>query len=481
MTSIIYQISDQSNKQTLFSLFLPRCSFLSSFNSIVTDRMAAEMSLGGEDIASILKAPGCIVTCVVLHASIPPSTSSVNAKPPQDAPATVVSSSSSSTSSPKNNDDQEGDDTGTASSGGDATTTVQDDNDDSIPYALPHLVSELSVDTSPQERAVEKALGGPFTFLGQYEDAGIVVMALRPSAEQDTRPLNGHALQPPLHTLEGVRGDILLMKVRGEDADEETTEFFQDLTREEYLAFAVRTDLVAVTHDEEEEEEDEDEEESLGSDDTADDQEGEEEEEGDDEDEDYHAGDHMEEMDEEDEKVGMLNILMGQILRRFQEDHGRGPERKELLQMRQALAQRLGVDVPPVSDDDEEEEEVDEENENDEGENDPAEHSVVDEENKDRNAGKKRSLENTTTAAATTIDGKSALTEDEVGNGSNDDDKSDTEEPKRKRVRWSIIPEENSEEECVEEENVADEEDRTDENEEEHTDVNEDDQAESVV
>lgn len=53
--------------------------------------------------------------------------------------------------------------------------------------------------------------------------------------------------------------------------------------------------------------------------------------------------------------MGIMNLLMGQILRRFQEEHGRGPETKVLLQLRQTLAQRLGVDVPPVEDDNDDE------------------------------------------------------------------------------------------------------------------------------
>ena len=49
-------------------------------------------------------------------------------------------------------------------------------------------------------------------------------------------------------------------------------------------------------------------------------------------------------------QVGMMNLIFGQILRRFREENGRGPDTRELLEMRSALAERLGVDVPPVDD-----------------------------------------------------------------------------------------------------------------------------------
>eukprot|EP00957_Ditylum_brightwellii_P024771 1871950-Ditylum_brightwellii.AAC.1 len=161
---------------------------------------------------------------------------------------------------------------------------------------------------------VSKILGGPFTFLGQYEDEGIMIMVRRADnsqseeGEENLPPLNLHKLQPPFHNAE-VRGDILLMRVaptneEDDDAnediddkedvdnaekegkiesneeeseskgdnDEEVTEegegpidthvpsndeFFLDYTKEEYLKFASRTDIVAKEEESEEESEEE--------------------------------------------------------------------------------------------------------------------------------------------------------------------------------------------------------------------------------
>ena len=39
-----------------------------------------------------------------------------------------------------------------------------------------NLIDEIDIDTTPSKSMVSKVLGGPFTFLGQYEDEGIVLM-----------------------------------------------------------------------------------------------------------------------------------------------------------------------------------------------------------------------------------------------------------------------------------------------------------------
>ena len=43
-----------------------------------------------------------------------------------------------------------------------------------------------------------------------------------------------------------------------------------------------------------------------------------------------------------------MNMILSHMLRKFREENGRGPDSLELLEMRKALADRLGVDVPPV-------------------------------------------------------------------------------------------------------------------------------------
>ena len=110
-------------------------------------------------------------------------------------------------------------------------------------------------------------------------------------------------------------------------------DFFLDYTREEYLKFAARTDIPEYEIDDGDEEEEEEEEAAGGSD----------EDNGSDEEFEMEAPD-----DDDDAQVGMMNLIFGQILRRFREENGRGPDTRELLEMRSALAERLGVDVPPL-------------------------------------------------------------------------------------------------------------------------------------
>lgn len=266
-------------------------------------------------------------------------------------------------------------------------------------------------------------IGGPFTFLGQYEDEGIMVMIRRPDwelssddsdsaadgkeggddeEEEDNNkngadglprhgctikqipPINPHLLQPPLDRVE-VRGDIVLMRVAeteeeldnvnvggGKDYEKEimdandeaageagkkkvhvptNDEFFLDYTKEEYLKFTSRTDIVAPEVDSsDEEEEDESIDGENGARATLADGDDDEDDEND-EDFDPLAGggsDDEEDMDEEEAAVGMMNMILSHMLRKFREENGRGPDSLELLEMRKALADKLGVDVPPV-------------------------------------------------------------------------------------------------------------------------------------
>ena len=47
------------------------------------------------------------------------------------------------------------------------------------------LMEEIEIDTTPSKSMVAKTLGGPFTFLGQYEDEGIVLMIRKQEEEND--------------------------------------------------------------------------------------------------------------------------------------------------------------------------------------------------------------------------------------------------------------------------------------------------------
>ncbi len=282
--------------------------------------------------------------------------------------------------------------------------TKQPDNEEYIfrgePVPLRSYMEEIEVDTTPKKSMVAQILGGDFTFLGQYEDEGIMVMVRRPDwededssfDESDIPPVNPHPLQPPFDDVE-VRGDILLIKVAetaeeldadsddnnddDDNDDEEIKEqgeissdlkpaaveekeecakkldsvpanedFFLDYSMEEYLKYASRTDVEGPPMlDESEASCEEEDEEEVGT--LKDDG-------GEDKDEDYDP--EVEEMsdeeyDDEEHQVGMMNLILGQILRKFHEENGRGPDTLELLEMRKALADRLGVEVPPVDED----------------------------------------------------------------------------------------------------------------------------------
>lgn len=289
----------------------------------------------------------------------------------------------------------------------DTKIVTQDDDDDDAatkPVLHQNLIEEIPVDTTPRKSMVSKILGGDFTFLGQYEDEGIMIMIRRPvwesaaseMEEKDVPPINPHDLQPPFQNVE-VRGDILLMRVAEteeeldydeaveaadeanatatNDATATTTtiekedekpaaksspeihvptndEFFLDYTKEEYLKFAARTDIVAPeiesSSDEEAEEQSDDEDDAkpsaiaklLNND---------EEEEDDSDDEDFDPDQDSQDFDSEEHQVGMMNMILSHMLRKFREENGRGPDSLELLEMRKALADRLGVEVPPVN------------------------------------------------------------------------------------------------------------------------------------
>jgi hypothetical protein len=265
---------------------------------------------------------------------------------------------------------------------------------------------------------VSQILGGPFTFLGQYEQEGTMVMIRQqPQVEPDDAAaeegdsnasfpqmvegmaLNPHELQPPLHN-HVVYGDILLMRVAPcaeddeDDEDEEkekesaldgeqqeqngqtdendeaksgesksdehndtkvaeedtnigqrssntilsNEEFFLNYTKEEYIQFASRTDIVFV---EPKEEEEEDNEQEFDSDEQVADPN-----QDSGSDEEFQLGGSDDEIgsdDEEDCQIGMMNLILAQIIKRFREQHGRGPHTDELLAMRSALAEKLGI------------------------------------------------------------------------------------------------------------------------------------------
>jgi hypothetical protein len=121
-------------------------------------------------------------------------------------------------------------------------------------------------------------------------------------------------------------------------------DFFLDYTRAKYIAFASRTDIVEMEDDDDDQEEDDDDEDADEA------QDGEEEgESGDDheEEEAYVPGGDNDEPDDED-KAAMLNLVMNEVLRQYREENGRGPDTRELLEIRSAVAKQLDVEVPEV-------------------------------------------------------------------------------------------------------------------------------------
>lgn len=389
---------------------------------------AALASLGGTDIAKLLTSKGPVVKCVLLSAESKdattknmPSEEAASLPPTNDA---IVETPGVITTRPSK-----------------AATAILNENDDNnLPerIILRDLMKEIEVDMTPSKSMVAKTLGGgPITFLGQYEDEGIVLVArnLPPGfdvedieeleqepiahlkqlcqerdisldkgmleksdlikaliswSEHTLPPINPHYLQPPLHR-EEIRGDILILKVaetkeelddpedeeeREEANDDESNkegndesrrdlgevaasdattnnensddkkentiqigvptndEFFLDYTLEEYIKFASRTDIPEdesdsddsneAQHDEGEEDDDEEE----------------------DEDTLFQLGD-TEEIPEED-KAAMFNLVMNEVLRQYREEHGRGPNTLELLELRSTMAKELNIPVAEI-------------------------------------------------------------------------------------------------------------------------------------
>ena len=280
---------------------------------------------------------------------------------------------------------------------------------------LTELIEELEIDTTPGKNDVQKVFdGNTFTFVGQYPDEGVVLMArgdqfhdidvidtlsipelkefiqesninidlttivdkweLVQAVKDAQLPLNPHRLQPPFHDCP-IRGDILLMRIstdEEEDDDDDDTEedaaaktsaiigkaiqdittatakpndeFFLDYTKDEYIAFASRTDIVAIDDDDDDDGDGCDYEEEKGENDEGDeddDEEGEGEEK-DDEDDDEEEGE-----DEEEDKHLLLNLILTEVIKSFRKDNGRGPDSEELLDLRSRIAEQLNLTLPP--------------------------------------------------------------------------------------------------------------------------------------
>ena len=123
-------------------------------------------ALGGVDIGSMLRSTGPIVKCVLLRAV-------AGADDEQKKPAAATSevTTKDTSSSPDDNDEKK--------------SAAADEGE----HPLVDLIEEIEIDTTPKKAMVQHVLGGPFTFLGQYEDEGIMVMVRRPdfaAGEEDS-------------------------------------------------------------------------------------------------------------------------------------------------------------------------------------------------------------------------------------------------------------------------------------------------------
>ena len=351
------------------------------------DAAASQQHLQGIDIAQVLRSEGPIVTCVLLRATPPPPTPTTTGKDGQDSKPSAD------------------------------TTTITAETDTDA------LVEEIRIDTTPKKNSVEKLLGGPFTFVGQYEEEGIMLMARRgwiygedddddadydnddEAKHSDQEPrgvLNPHKLQPPFDRTR-VYGDILVLKVAEVDDpldDDNTTnndnnnnnneadknavkavpvkntsqdEFFLDYTKKSYLAFAARTDVVPpeappVNDDDQEDvfagaDQNDDEKEEAGEWSGAD---------NDDEDDDDS------DEDEEAAQEAMMQLILSSVLKGFQAQNGRDPTEEELAVLKLTVAQKLGIPLAGVDGEEEEEEDDEDNDKNDENESEAGEASEKD-------------------------------------------------------------------------------------------------------
>ena len=408
-----------------------------------TDAMSA---IGATDIRKVMKSQGPIVTTVILRCP-PPSSVNINGDGDDKEDSKPAAVEESKEENPSKEDED-----------GDNDAKIEASETSTPRVILRDLIEEVTTDTTPSKSKVAEILGGPFTFLGQYEEEGIVLMVrnLPDDLEADLKdiyensededenknkvsfsfseqlsknfnikalkavcfqrdidtadmkekqelvqalvdyqkrlaPYNTHQLQPPLHKAR-VRGDIVVMKVaetaeeldnekgtadNGESKEEKDTkvnddnnnnvvddtdqeketpkeitsgtaskkviaipsnnDFFLNYSKEAYIKFSSRTDIPEHEIELQEcDEEDIDESEvgengeasMMGVDDGDDD---------DDEDDD--------EENDENDKSAMFNLVMNEVLRQYREENGRGPNTKELLELRSNIARELGVEI----------------------------------------------------------------------------------------------------------------------------------------
>ena len=187
--------------------------------------------------------------------------------------------------------------------------------------------SEVQLDSDPHAATnpTEAVLGGPFTFLGQWESHGVIITMRR---EQEGLPASRHKLPQPFDTA-AVSGDLLLTRSDDDgNAQSFTMKEFDDLV-------ANPPDPLPELPAEEDQDKDEEEEGDDASDDDDD-----EEDEGD---EDYGDDDAEEddEGDEEEDAEVFQQFMLAKLAEKFRAENGREPEASELANLERALQERM--------------------------------------------------------------------------------------------------------------------------------------------
>ena len=194
-------------------------------------------------------------------------------------------------------------------------------------------VKEIDVDMTPKKQCVTNLLGGQTSFVGQWEQIGVIVCCASQKDVSQNVEKNPHKLQPPFHQTE-VRGHIILTRSgeNGEPLDFKLSEYeaFQKLKIEEFVV------------EEQDQEEDDDEE----------------------EDEELSDGEYNPEDDEDDEEDdgfdGFIDMLLGRVVQQFIEKHGREPNHEEAQELEDALRLKLGGGQAEEEEEEEEETKEDE-------------------------------------------------------------------------------------------------------------------------
>jgi hypothetical protein len=289
---------------------------VSNTNDSINPTAAAATTTTGtrSGLASILNSSGPIVKCVLLkhirssgrdvHPHIDKSIVESMIRHQQDDAITTTTANITSTVAAVGKEDEtvQKDTTTTTSTVTDVDLSSLPQEEEHPPQQQQHhrevlteLIEELQVDTTPGLNSVEKLLGGnSFTFIGQYPDEGIVVMAradqfhdveeldllsirdLKCILQDDPEllhgivdlttatiteksdliamikdaqlPLNPHRLQPPLEHIP-IRGDILLMRVADTNDDDDEDEDNNDPSIAMSKAIAEITSATAISNE----------------------------------------------------------------------------------------------------------------------------------------------------------------------------------------------------------------------------------------